>query len=231
MVTIFPLQVQKFGLKKVLLQRSSLAFFLTTLAVPIFAVLCLRPTPAQAGALGEAAFAIATERKEDIDAGTESGATSNRRFRFNLAVGWLSELNRDELAGSQHNLGYGMVVRTERGFESSSDLNGFGLGVFLGYYSGPISIRIDYFAFAELKSNDGIVETAFREGNGYAVSARWLHWFEEPRGDRPTRFGIGPALSFEQTVYKKSRSGSLPESGATRMTESLTPGLVGVFNF
>lgn len=184
------------------------------------------PDVSHARALGDISLHVSSQRTDD----GASGATSDRRFRLNLAMGWLSELNRDEVDPPSQLLGYGLIVRTERGFQSSSELAGFGLGLFLGYYAGPFSVRIDYFALSELKSNNGIVETAFREGSGYAVNLRWLHWFESIN-DGKNRVGVGPSLSYEQTTYSKSRVGSLPESNASRTADAISPGVVGLFYF
>jgi hypothetical protein len=195
----------------------SLVFVLTNL---LFAA------TAHASALGELALHFSSSRTEDAGA----GASSTRTYRANIAMGWLSELNSDEVETAKQNLGYGIVLRSERGFQSSSSIAGYGLGVFVGYYAGPISVRLDYFALAEQQANNGQVETAYREGSGYAINVRWLHWFEAVNGGK-NRMGIGPSLVFEQIGFAKSRVGSLPETSNTRSTDSLSPGIVGLFYF
>ena len=181
---------------------------------------------ARASALGELGLHFSSARTEDAGA----GASSARSYRANIAMGWLSELNKDEVEQPKQTLGYGLVLRSERGFLSTSTIAGYGLGVFLGYYSGPISIRVDYFVLAEQQANNGVTETAYRDGSGYAINLRWLHWFE-PANDGKNRVGVGPSLAFEQMTFAKSRVGSLPESSATRSTDSFSPGLVGLFYF
>ncbi len=198
--------------------------------------LTLMPLGAHA-AIGEIGLQFSTERTEDQGV----GSSSERHFRFNIASGFKSALNNPESAdavvnadGSTtlpaagklvHWLGYGIAFRGERGLLASSEVSGFGLGVFVAWYAGPFSIRADYIALAEMKSNSSITETAFREGSGFAVSARWLHALENQN------ISIGPSLSFEQMTYAKSQIGSLPESSNSRKTESLIPGVVAVFHF
>lgn len=172
--------------------------------------------------IGDISLHISTDRSED--AGTT--ATSERHFRLNLATGWSHEVAPDNL------LGYGISFRTERGLQSGSELAGYGVGVFLGWYNGPFSLRLDYVALSELKSNNGVNETAFRDGSGVSLQARWIHWFGETTADERTRrIGFGPSLAFEQIKYAKSRVGSLPETSNNRVTESLMPGFAGVFLF
>lgn len=181
---------------------------------------------ANASALGELGLHFSSSRTEDVG----SSATNDRSYRATIAMGYLSELNRDEVEQSKQTLGYGTVLRSERGFQSTSAIAGYALGVFLGYYAGPISVRIDYFFLAEQQANNGITETVYRDGSGYAINVRWLHWFEAVN-DGKNRVGIGPSLAFEQTTFAKSRAGSLPETSGTRSTDSLSPGLVGLFYF
>lgn len=178
---------------------------------PAFAV----ATPA--GSVGEFGLQVMTERTED--SGT---ASSERHLRANVAAGWASALNGD------HSLAYGASFRSERGFQNGAELSGYGLGVFLSWFHGPFSVRADYIVIATQKSNNGVVETEFREGRGISLQVRWLHWPNWFEGDR---IGFGPSLTFEQIRYAKSRVGSLPETGTTRTTESFTPGLIGVFLF
>jgi hypothetical protein len=195
----------------------SIVFVLTNLNLSTFA---------SASALGELGLHFSSSRSEDLG----SGASSTRSYNANIAMGWLSEINKDEVEKAKQELGYGLVFRSERGFQASSSIAGYGLGVFLGYYAGPISVRLDYYALAEQQANNGVVETAFREGSGYAINVRWLHWFEA-LNDGKNRVGVGPSVVFEQMTFAKSRVGSQPESGATRSTDSLSPGLVGLFFF
>ena len=188
-------------------------------------------------AVGEIGLQFSTERTEDQG----TGASSERHFRFNIASGFTSALNNSESADAIvnadgtttlpstnkliHLIGYGVSFRGERGLLSSSEISGFGLGVFVGWYAGPISLRVDYIALAEQKSNNGVAETSYREGSGYSVSARWLHRFESSNID------MGPSISFEEITYAKSRVGTLPETSNSRKTESLIPGIVALFYF
>ncbi len=209
----------------------------TVLFFTIFAGLIALSWPmrSQAQAIGEVGLQIFTERVEDA-----AGNTSReRQFRVGLATGWTTKLNRPESQDAKvmpdgttvpapadawvHRIGYGVSFRTDRGLHNGSSLSGYGVGVFVGWYAGPLSVRADYIALAEQKSDNGAVETAFREGSGYSIQARWLQWFG--------RYAFGPSLAYEQTTYAKSAVGTLPESSATRKVESITPGLTGVFHF
>ncbi len=177
---------------------------------------------AEARGFGELGAHVSTERAEDASSPT-ARAHSERHFRVDVATGWQMTIAETQL------LSYGVVFKSERGFQNSSDLAGYGVGAFVGWYRGPLSVRLDYLFLAEQKANNGVVETSYREGAGVAVEIRWLQWFELP--DAETKFAVGPALAFTQMNYSKSRVGTLPESSATRTTESLNPGIRGIFIF
>ncbi len=188
-------------------------------------------------AIGEIGLQLSTERTENQG----TGASSERHFRFNIASGFKSALNRSDSAdavvnadGSTtlpttksliHWFGYGLSFRGERGLLASAETSAFGIGVFAGWYAGPFSIRADYIALAEMKSNDTVNETSYREGHGYSISMRWLHAFDSQN------VAVGPSLTFEQMTYEKSQVGSLPETSNSRTTESLIPGIIALFHF
>ena len=167
--------------------------------------------------LGEIGLQMSTERAED---GT-GNALSQRFFRLGIAAGW-----------SASSVTYGLSFRTERGLQDGSSLSGYGLGVFVGWFYGPFSLRADYIGLAEQKADNGITETRFLDGSGFSLQARWIQWFEDSsQNESRRRYGFGPTLSFDQMSYGKTAVGTLPETSATRKTESLTPGLTGVFEF
>ena len=176
----------------------------------------------QAAGFGELGVHVTTERAED-NGTTGITATSERHFRVDVASGWRSEVSEIQ------SIGYGLVFKTERGLQTGSELAGYGLGAFVGWYAGPFSLRFDYLLVSELKANNGFVETQYREGNGYSLEARWLHWLEP--SETGHRLGLGPALAFTQMKYGKTRVGSLPESSATRATETLAPGIRAIYIF
>ncbi len=171
-----------------------------------------------AAGFGELGVHVTTERSEDSGSPT---ATSERHFRVDLASGWRSEISET------HSLGYGLVFKTERGLQTGSELAGYGVGAFVAWYAGPFSLRFDYLLVSELKMNNGFVETQYREGSGYSLEARWLHWLEPSESGH--RLGLGPALAMTQMKYGKTRVGSLPESSASRATENLTPGIRAIY--
>lgn len=191
-------------------------------------------------AIGELGLQFSTERTEDQSGGA-STALSERHFRFNIATGFKSALNNRASADAvvnadgsttlpatgslTHWIGYGLSFRGERGLFASAEVSGFGLGLFVGWYAGPFSVRADYIALAELKSNGAFTETAYREGSGFSVSARWLHTFDSEN------ISLGPSLTFEQMTFAKSQTGSLPETSNSRKTESLIPGFIALFHF
>lgn len=179
----------------------------------------LTANEASANGFGELGAHLATDRTED----TSGAVSSERHFRFDLASGWQSSLSETQ------SVGYGVVFKTERGLQSGGEISGYGIGAFLAWYMGAFSIRADYLLLSELKSNNGVVETQFREGAGYVLEARWMHWLEPT--DAGHRLALGPALAFTQMKYAKTRVGALPETGVSRSTESLTPGLRAIFVF
>lgn len=180
------------------------------------------PTFALARGFGELGIHLASDRIEDQ---TPTGTTSasSQYLRADIAAGWQSRINDDR------ELSYGIVFNSSRGFQSSSGIAGYALGAFVGWYQGPFSARLDYLILAEQKSNNGTVETQYHDGSGFALEARWLHWFGDI--DDGKKFAIGPAVAFSQMRFSKSRVGTLPDSSDSRKTESLTPGLRGLFLF
>ncbi len=188
----------------------------------VVALFTLSSPRAEARGYGELGAHLSTERAEDASS-TTPRVQSERHFRFDIATGWQSPIAETQL------LSYGLVFKSERGFQNSSDLAGYGVGAFLGWFRGPLSVRFDYLFLAEQKANNGIVETSFREGAGFAFEIRWLQWFELSEGE--TKFAVGPTLAFTQMNYSKTRIGTLPESSATRTTEALNPGIRGIFIF
>lgn len=192
------------------------------LALPSALCSLLNASHAKAAVYGEVGVQVTTERSDDASA-TATGASSERHFRIDLANGWLTEISDEQT------INYGVVFKTERGLQAGSELSGYGVGAFVAWSYGAFSSRLDYLALAELKANNGNVETQFREGAGYMLEARWLHWLKPIESGH--RFGLGPSLAFNQMKYGKTRVGSLPESSSTRTTESLTPGIRAIFIF
>ncbi len=188
----------------------------------VVALFTLSSPDVEARGFGELGAHVSTERTDDASSPT-ARAHSERHFRVDVATGWQTTIAETQL------LSYGLVFKSERGFQSNSDLAGYGVGAFVGWYRGPLSVRLDYLFLAEQKANNGVVETSFRDGSGIAVELRWLQWFEMPEGE--TKFAVGPALAFTQMNYSKSRVGTLPETSGTRTTESLNPGIRGIFIF
>jgi hypothetical protein len=198
------------------------------LAYTFIALFTLSSPEAFGRGFGELGLHLSTERSEDAG-NAASVAQSERHFRFDIATGWQSMLSET------HFVSYGLVFKSERGLQNSSDLTGYGLGAFAAWFRGPFSVRLDYLLIAELKSNSGVAETQYREGRGLSFEARWLHsltWLQGNEiGDAGSKFAIGPAVVFTQIKYGKTRVGSLPEASATRVTESLSPGLRAVFMY
>jgi hypothetical protein len=182
----------------------------------IIAAILFITNRAFAEAIGEVGIHLASDRMEDTSGASPSSA-NERHFRLNLASGWKSNLN------DEHALGYGLSLKNERGLQSGSDLSGYGLGLFLGWYFGAISMRFDFIFMAEQKSNSGIVESQFSNGSGMSLEVRWLHWMD--------KIAFGPSLVLDRMKYRRARIGSLPETDSERTTESFTPGLTGVFIF
>jgi hypothetical protein len=173
---------------------------------------------ARAASYGELGAHLTTERSED--GGAAPSASSERHFRFDIATGLRSEVAENQAVT------YGVVFKSERGFQTGGELSGYGLGAFVGWSLAAFSARLDYLIFAELKSNSGVSETQFREGAGFNLELRWL---VTPQSE--PRLSIGPALAFTQMTFAKMRIGSLPETSASRKTESLTPGIRAAFVF
>lgn len=213
------------------LNRSSRALLFFTIFTSGIALSL--PMRSHARSLGDISLQMSTERTED----GAGNALSQRFFRVGIAAGWSSLLGPTEtqdsaIAAWPHRLAYGLSFRTERGLQDGSSLSGFGFGVFVGWFYGPFSLRADYFGLAEQKADNGITETRYRGGSGFSIQARWIQWFGNSSSDAgERRYGFGPTLSFDQMSYEKTTVGTLPETGATRKTESLTPGLSGVFEF
>lgn len=201
--------------------KYSLTHLFRAVPIALFGIVtCVATTTAAfAAGYGELGLQLSTERTEDASsaATTVGSAVSERHFRFDIATGLRTR------ASEADDVTYGLVYKTDRGLQNSADLSGYALGAFVGWLHGPISIRLDYLFLAELKSNSGVVETQYREGSGISFEARWLQWFGE--------FAVGPSLTFTQMNFTKARVGSLPEIAASRKTESLTPGLRGIFSF
>lgn len=168
-----------------------------------------------AGAIGELNASISSDKIEDETVVNAPG--DERHLRITAATGWNFELSEfDTLSG-------GVNFRADRGIGNSNDVIGYGFGIFGSWHRGPFSIRADYILLAELKSDNGFVETSFRDGQGYALQARWLFGSEKN--------GIGPMLGFEQMKYPKSRVGTLPETSASRTTTAILLGITSQFYF
>lgn len=174
---------------------------------------------ANARAIGELNASISSDKVEDQTA----PKGSETHLRVNVATGWLFELSDVDA------LGGGISFRAGRGLVfdgQGDDVTGYGVGLFAAWYRGAFSIRADYIALAELKSNNGIAETAFRDGRGFALQARWMFWLQtEPR------LGIGPSLGLERMEYVRSRVGTLPETSASRTVTAPIVGMTSLFYF
>lgn len=169
--------------------------------------------------VGEIDAHISSERAE-----TAGGTASlERHLKLGVFAGVLSDLNDSDA------LTFGAFLKTDRGFQTAGEFSGYGFGLYLGWIHQAYSLRLGYTVLAEVKNSNGLTETAFRDGSGIELQAKWVQWFDTEHG--PKSFGIGPSMSYERLNFAKARVGSLPEVAQDRLVESISPGVSATFKF
>jgi hypothetical protein len=194
---------------------------LFSLIVPliVYAIVTCPSFGDAASGIGEIDAHLSSERAESAG-GT---ASLERHLKLGFFGGLRSEI------GTTDSLSFGGFLKTDRGFQSAGEFTGYGLGIYLGWFHRSFSARLAYTALAEVKNSNGIVETAFRDGSGIELQAKWVQWFDTEQGAKS--FGLGPSLTYERLNFAKARVGSLPEIAQDRLVESISPGISATFNF
>ena len=198
------------------LTRISISIFSALLSTAIFFTPLISDA---ATGTGEIDLHVSSERAESAG-GT---ASLERHLKLGVFAGALSDLSETD------SLSFGGFLKTDRGFQSAGEFTGYSLGLYLGWLHKEFSMRLAYSILAEMKNSNGTVETAFRDGSGLELQAKWVQWFDTEQG--PKSFGFGPSLSYERLNFTKARVGSLPEVAQDRLVESISPGVSATFKF